>query len=265
MTALAGLVDASSPLIGSFSLVLARVAGATMMAPVLGSRAVPLRVRAAISVAVAAVVLPVVAVPEALRGGTPPGMALLVALAIETVIGLAIGLVGQLLFAGVLLAGELAGVEMGLGLSGLVDPQTQARTTPIAEWQNLIAILVFLAVDAHHVLLRAVAESFERVPLGAMAVSGRGLALVLALAGQVFVVALKIAAPVLVLVLMSNVAMGALARLIPQLNVMAVGFPVNVLAGFLALALAQPTVIRILTSAFAGWSATLAALLGALG
>jgi flagellar biosynthetic protein FliR len=265
MSALPALVDASPAVLATLVLVLARVAGAAFLAPVLGSEAVPLRIRAAIAFFVALVILPTVAVPEAVRTEAASGGRLLFALAIETVIGVAIGLVAQFLFAGVLLAGELAGVEMGLGMGGLIDPQLQTRTTAIAEWQHVIAILVLLAVDGHHVILRAVAESFDRLPLGATSVSGEGIALALALAGEIFVVGLKIAAPVLVLVVLANVAMGALARLIPQLNVMAVGFPVNIAAGFLALALAQPTVIRLLTSAISGWSATFSGLLGALG
>lgn len=265
MNALPALLSGSLPLFAGFVLVLARIVGMMLLAPVFGSRAVPLRIRAALAFFVAVVVTPLVAPPGSSLGEASSAIALLLALTVETVIGLAIGLVGQFLFAGALLAGELAGVEMGLGMAGLIDPQMQSRTTPIAEWQQLIAILVFLSVDGHHILLRAVAESFARVPVGASAIPGKGFVFALTLAGEIFVVALKIAAPVLVLVVMVNMAMGALARLIPQLNVMAVGFPVNVAAGLLALTVSQPTTIHILSSALSEWNATFAGLISALG
>jgi flagellar biosynthesis protein FliR len=181
------------------------------------------------------------------------------------VIGFAIGLVGQFLFAGALLAGELAGVEMGLGLSGLIDPQSQVRTTPIAEWQQLMALLVFLSVDGHHVVLRAVADSFHRLPLGGAGPSGAGLALAIRLAGEIFVVALKIASPVLVLLLMVNAAMGVLAKLIPQLNVFIVGFPLNVAAGLFVLAASQPFTVRLLVTSFGELHTSLAHVVRALG
>lgn len=265
MSALPGLVGGSQPVLAAFVLVLARVAGMVMIAPLFGSRTVPLRIRAAVALFVAVAVAPMVGASPGSTAPTLAPLALIVAIAVETLIGSAIGLVGQLVFAGVLLAGELAGIEMGLGLAGLIDPQHQTRSTAIAEWQHLIAILVFLSLDGHHVLLQAVAESFVRVPIGALGIAPAGLAAVLALAGEIFVIGLKIAAPVLLLVLLVNVAMGALARLLPQLNVMAVGFPVNVAAGFLALAISQPTVIRYLGGAFAAWNGELAALLDALG
>lgn len=264
MSALSLLLASSEPQLARFVLVLARLAGMVMVAPLFGAHVVPLRIRAAVVFFVAVLVTPTVAAPPEAHESLAP-VALLIALAVETLIGFAIGIVGQLLFAAVLLAGELAGIEMGLGLAGLIDPQNQSRTTAIAEWQHLFAILIFLALDGHHVLLQAVVESFARVPLAVSGISAEGLAMAIALAGDIFAVALKIAAPVLVLVLLVNIAMGALARLLPQLNVMAVGFPLNVAAGFLALILSQPTVGRILGGAFSSWNGVFAALVDALG
>ncbi|HZR84501.1 MAG TPA: flagellar biosynthetic protein FliR [Candidatus Binatia bacterium] len=265
MSGLHDLATAAPGALAALVLVLARIAGMMVLAPVFGSHAVALRIRAAFAFFVAVVVTPVVA-PLARDVALPAtNGALLLAIACESVIGFAIGLVGQFLFAGALLAGELAGVEMGLGLSGLIDPQSQVRTTPIAEWQQLMALLVFLSVDGHHVVLRAVADSFHRLPLGGAEPSGAGLALAIRLAGEIFVVALKIASPVLLLVVLANLAMGSLARLIPQMNVMAVGFPVSVGAGLFALGIAQPTVVRIFASGFNGLAGVLSGVVGALG
>jgi flagellar biosynthetic protein FliR len=172
-----------------------------------------------------------------------------------------IGLVAEFIFSAVSLAGQLAGMEMGLGLAGLIDPQTQDRVTAIAQWQTLLAMLIFLSVDGHHLLIRAVAESFRAIPPGVASIGQAGISALMSLAGQIFVVALKIAAPVLVLILLVNGAMGALAKLIPQLNVMVVGFPINVAVGFFILMASQPFTVRILEQSFGSLAGSLAGLL----
>lgn len=265
MSELAGLVATSLPRLTVFVLALARLVGLGIMAPILGSMAVPVRVRAGLAFFVTVALLPVL--PPAVRDpawlATPLGLAL--AVAAEVVVGLLVGLVAQFVFAGAMLGAELAGTQMGLGMAGLVDPQHQSRVTPLEEWQSLVALLVFLSVDGHHLLIRAVAESFRRVPIGGDVLSNLGIGAALVLAGGIFTVGLKIAAPALILILMANAAMGALARLIPQLNVMVVGFPVNVAAGLFALALAQPFAIRFLESSFAGLADALGRVIGPLG
>lgn len=263
MSGLRDLLDASIPHLAVFLLVVARVAGLMTIAPIFGSHVVPVRVRIAIAFFLAIVLVPVLP-PGAAAPGVEP-LSLLLAMAVETSIGALIGLVAQLLFAGVLLAGDLAGIEMGLGMAGLIDPQNQSRITPLAQWQNLTAMLVFLSVDGHHLLLRAVAESYRTLPVGTAALSRASLGMAVSSGAAVFVLGVKIAAPVLILVVMLNVAMGALAKLIPQLNVMVVGFPLNVAAGFFVLGLAQPFLLRILESSFSGLSGTLGGLLDAMG
>lgn len=252
--------------LAGFVLVLARVAGLFLLAPVFGSRMVSLRVRAAIALFVAVAMLPLAhrtssATP--LAGGS--ALELLLAIGAETAIGLLLGLLATLVFGAVLMAGELAGMQMGLGLVGLIDPQSHDRAVPLAQWQNTLALLLFLAIDGHHALLQAVARSFDRVPVGGASLGTAALGMALGFAGEVFVLALQIAAPVLVLVLMVNAGLGALAKLIPQLNVMVVGFPVNVAAGFFMLAAAQPFTLRLFEASFARAGAMMGGVIDALG
>jgi flagellar biosynthetic protein FliR len=199
--------------------------------------------------------------PEAVLDST---LALWLALVMETLVGLLLGLVAQFVFGAVQMAGELAGVQMGFGLAGLIDPQSHDRAVALAQWQSTFAILLFLSVDGHHVLIQAVAESFRRVPAGAVDLGAPALAMALAFAGEIFVLALKVAAPVLVLVLLVNGCLGALAKLIPQLNVMVVGFPISVAAGLFVLAAAQPYTLRLLEGAFARLGGTLGAVIDGL-
>ncbi len=246
-------------------LALGRVGGLFIMGPIFASRSAPLQVRAALVFFITLAMLP-------LLGATPPALVehagaavVLGMLAFEVLIGFTIGLVAQLTFGAVQMAGQLAGIQMGIGLSNLIDPQTQEHITSLAQWQNLLALLVFLSIDGHHMLIQAVADSFRVLPLGGGLPSAGGFGIVLDMAGGLFVLALRIAAPVLVLLLLVNAAMGVLAKLIPQLNVFIVGFPLNVAAGLFVLGASQPFTVRLLTTTFNEVGTSLANVVRALG
>jgi flagellar biosynthetic protein FliR len=258
----AELLRISTPRALTLVLVLARVAGLMVFAPLLGSRNLSPRVRSALALAITAALVPALPIGrgvEILDAQRP--FALLLALMLELAVGVVIGLVAEFIFSAVSLAGQLAGMEMGLGLAGLIDPQTQDRVTAIAQWQTLLAMLIFLSVDGHHLLIQAIAESFRAIPPGLASIGPAGVSALMSLAGQIFVISLKIAAPVLVLILLVNGAMGALAKLIPQLNVMVVGFPINVAVGFFILTASQPFTVRILEQSFGSLAGSLAGLL----
>jgi flagellar biosynthetic protein FliR len=260
--ALVGLAEGRLVL---FVLALARVAGLFLMAPIFASRSAPVRVRAAIAFFITVAMLPVLARMPNAPAEDMGALVLAARLTFETAIGFTIGLVAQFTFGAVQMAGQLAGIQMGIGLSNLIDPQTQEHVTSLAQWQNLLALLVFLSVDGHHVLIRAVADSFAVLPLAGGLPSAAGFGMVIDLAGNLFVIALKIAAPVLVLLLLVNAAMGVLAKLIPQLNVFIVGFPLNVAAGLFVLAASQPFTVRLLMTSFSEVGGSLALVLKALG
>jgi flagellar biosynthetic protein FliR len=246
-------------------LALARVGGLFIMGPIFASRTAPVRVRAAVVFFMTLAMLPLV-------GATPPALAadagaavVLGMMGFETLVGFTLGLVAQLTFGAVQMAGQLAGIQMGIGLSNLIDPQTEEHITSLAQWQNLLALLIFLSIDGHHILIRAVADSFTVLPLGGGMPSAAGFGIVLDLAGGLFVVALKIAAPVMVLLLMVNAAMGVLSKLIPQLNVFIVGFPLNVAAGLFVMAASQPFTVRLLVASFGEVQTSLANVVRAMG
>jgi flagellar biosynthetic protein FliR len=245
----------------TFLLVLARLAGLVLAAPVLGHALVPLRVRAALAAVLALALAPALPVPAAAPGTLG---ALAGALAAESVLGVLLGLVAQLVLAGVELGGQLAGVQMGFGIGNLIDPQAAAQVTVVAQWQQLLALLVFLALDVHHLLIRALLESFRTAPAGGLATTGLGLAAAVGLAGEVFTLGLRIAAPVVVALLLTNTALGVLARTIPQLNVFVVGFTLNVGVGLVILGVSLPFTFRLLAARFAALEPTLGALVRGL-
>jgi len=124
--------------------------------------------------------------------------------------------------------------------------------TIIAEWEQFVALVVFLVLDVHHLLLQAVLASFRVAPPGGVVLAGAGLQTVFDIAGDVFGVGVRIAAPVLIVLLMTNAALGVLARTIPQLNVFVVGFSVNVGVGLVVLGASLPFTVRLLAGRFGG-------------
>jgi len=244
-----------------FLLVLARVAGLLLGAPILGHLLVPVRVRAALALVLALALAPVVpavaAAPATLAG-------LAGALAAESALGVLLGLVAEFVFAGVALGGEMAGLQMGFGLDGLIDPQARAEVTVVAQWQQLLALLVFLALDVHHLLLRALLASFASAPPGALALGALEVRGAVALAGELFALGVRVAAPVMIALLLTNTALGVLARTIPQLNAFVVGFPLTLGVGLVVLGAALPFTLGLLETRFAALEPALGALVRGL-
>lgn len=237
----------------SFLLVLARCAGLVLGAPLFGHLLVPLRGRVGLALVLAVALAPVAASEVAV----PPTLWTMAGLVVtESILGLTLGFLAQMIFAGVQLGGQVAGIQIGFGLANLIDPQSNAQSTVVAEWQQLMALLAFLALDVHHVLLRALVESFAVVPLGAVALGAGVLRGVVMKAGEIFAIGMRIAAPVLIVLLLTNAALGVLARTIPQLNVFVVGFPVNVGVGLIVLGAALPFTFRFLAQEFGALAPT---------
>jgi len=245
-----------------FLMVLARIAGLMLAAPLFGHLLMPVRVRIGLTIVLAAVLTP--AVPP--FAGPPPESLVVLAgvLAVESALGALMGLVAQFVFAGVQLGGQMAGIQMGFGMAQLLDPGSRAQTTVVAEWEQLLALLIFLALDVHHLLLRALLASFQAAPPGTVALGGVGIHGAVVLAGDVFAIGARVAAPVLLVLLLTNGALGVLARTIPQLNVFVVGFPVNVGIGLMVLGASLPFTFRFLAARFAGLEPALGALVEGL-
>jgi len=250
------------PSLTTFCLVLARIAGLVLAAPVLGHLLVPVRVRVALAVVFSAALAPVV--PPATGVADDSLVSLAGALALESALGVLLGLAAQLVFAGVQLGGQIAGIQMGFGVVNLIDPQSHAQVTIVAEWEQLVTLLIFLVLDVHHLLIGALLESFRAAPAGGLAATDMGLRGVVVLAGGLFALGARIAAPVMIALLLSNATLGLLARTVPQLNVFVVGFPLNVGVGLTMLGVSLPFTYRLVAARFAELGPTLGALVRGL-
>jgi flagellar biosynthetic protein FliR len=246
-----------------FLLVAARLAGLVVVSPVFGHGLVPWRVRAGLVGVLALALAPAVA--TAALDAPPSAWTGLGLVAIEAAIGACLGLVAQLVLAGVQLGGHVVGLQSGFGFASLVDAGTETGASVMAQWQQLVALLAFLALDVHHTVLRALIESFRVVPVGGAALSGSVLASVVAEGAGLFAVGVRIAAPVLVVLLLVNGGLAVLARTIPQANVLAVGLPANVGVGLLVVGASLPFTIRFLVGRFDELGRVLDALVTSLG
>jgi flagellar biosynthetic protein FliR len=229
------------PLVGA-GLACIRLLALVLTAPVFGHVAIPLRVRAALAVVFAAALAPALpATPPALL--TPEALAL--AALGEALVGACLGITASLVLAALGLAAEVISVQGGIGAAALFDPTSGAASPALGKLASATALVVFLAVGGHHVLLEAAAHSFAVVPAG-----GSGLAVLLeqtaALGAFVFETALRLCAPFTAALLLSNLTVGALGRLIPQLNLMSVQLPAQIAITFLLLTAAAAPLVNVL-------------------
>lgn len=235
-------------------LVFCRTTGIFSVAPVLGNIHVPVHTRVGLAACLAFIFTPLVSASHA----TPPTdmIGLTFAIAREVAVGLAIGFVGTLLFMVIQSAAELIDLQMGLGFASLVDPNNQ-RSSVVGQFYFIIATLIFLAMNAHHMLIQGLADSFSVIPLGQMTFNPGATGTIMEIFDRMFIAAVKIGGPIIGVILLTDVALGILARTVPQLNVLVVGFPAKIFVGLATIIVAMPAVVAVMHGLFGGLSSDL--------
>ncbi|MCL5677141.1 MAG: flagellar biosynthetic protein FliR, partial [Firmicutes bacterium] len=182
-----------------------RLGGIFVTSPVFGSRYVPTQWKAAFSMLVALVVLPLVPAPP---GGPPATLWAWGAMAVkELAVGLILGYVANLVFVAVQVGGELLDIEVGFGIVNIIDPQSGQPIPLIGNFQQLLAFLIFLIINGHHLLIATLVQSFQAIPLG-LAVAGPGVeAALISFFAAMFLAGVKLAAPVIGALFLANVAL----------------------------------------------------------
>jgi len=209
----------------------ARVAGLMVYCPFLSSDAIPAPLKATLALLVTALLYPL---RRPLQLNLDSWQWVGIALS-EVVIGLVLGLAANFMMEAPMLAGQILGVQMGYSLATLFDPQTQADTPVLAEFHRLAALLIFLQLDVHHWLLRAVVSSFAYLPAGSAVATFTVASGLLRGASAIFLAGVQIAAPGLVATLIADVVMGFLGKASPQLPVLFIGLAVKNLLGLAVL------------------------------
>ena len=230
-------------LIAAFVFPLARVLALLAAAPPYNNDALPVRARLILGLAITLAIAPAIG-----AAGTPPGVAPasgagLLILAEQMLIGYAMGFSMRLVFSAVDLAGNVFSTQMGLGFATSYDPTSTSQTAVVSEMIGLLALLMFMGIDGHLMVLSTLAQSFQALPVGTL--PGSASWANIANAGAiVFSGGVLLALPFVVALLITNTALGVLGRVSPQLNLIVIGFPVTITLGFAALYVCLPYLIQ---------------------
>lgn len=241
MISLSTMISERWPEVATFVLVFARTMGLIVGAPFWGSRVVPVAVRIWVAMLLAMATYPLVKAVS-----LPDGFSLLslfTTMASEIFLGLILGWLAQLIFAGVRLAGQEIEIKSGLGLVQLVDPHEGGHSGIFAAFLEVMAGMIFFSLNGHHLLIQALSASYGVFPLAGEKFFTRVAAGLISSTGEIFTIALKISAPVLIGLLLSDVVLGILSRAIPQMNVFMVAQPLQFGFGIVLLMLSLPGLV----------------------
>lgn len=243
-------LNISLPQLQTFFLVFLRVTSIMLTVPLFESRNIPMLFKVGLSITISITLFPI------LKLNNTPFITEIIPFALgiagEIILGAVIGLSVRLLFAAIQLAGQLVGFQMGFAIASIVDPLTSARISVIAHLNNLIGMLVFLSINAHHWFLRALVESFRLIPPFDFQFSNSLMRQLTNLSGNMFIISVKIGAPVIAALLLTSVAFGLVARTSPQMNIMIVAMPLKILVGLIFFIISIPYVMSFLRQLFNG-------------
>ena len=209
-----------------------------LTAPIFNSRNIPVLFKVGLSFAVSLILFPILNLGDLSVRFEP--VLLVIGIIGEILIGIIIGLSVRMLFEGIQLAGQLVGLQMGLAMANIIDPVTSEQVPLLAQLNNLIAVLIFLAINAHYWFLRALVESFRLVPPFSFHFSNSLMEQLISLSGNIFVIAVKVGAPVIAVLLFMSVAFGLVARTVPQMNIFFVAMPLKILVGLMFFVFSLP-------------------------
>ena len=248
-------INITSTQLITFLLLFFRTAAVLMTAPLFGSQAIPVKIRILLPFVISIVL------SMSLKGKIDLGssvaliesqgmVGLSVAVVSEVILGIAIGFTARLAFVSLHMAGRLVGQEMGFGMMGMLDPSTRESMEIIGQYNTVVATIIFLAIRGHDFILMGIAKSFITIPLAEQWLTGAFIGKMNAVFVGIFETAFRIALPVMGALFLAKIAMGILARTMPQMNVFIVGFPLQIAVGLIGLAISLPFFVKILHTVF---------------
>ncbi len=234
-----------------YLMIFARVTSMIAVAPLLGHQAIPVQAKVGLGFFFSFVLYPMVA---ASHPHIDVGMWALVVTGLQEIAtGILIGFVAGLLFAGVQYAGEIISLNMGLSFANILDPETNESNAVVGQFLYLTTLLIFLAINGHHFLIESMYLSYSAVPIGTFTPAPEISQQLIRIAGSVFVIGIKFAAPILVAIFLNNVAMGILARVMPQMNIFTISFSLNIGVGLVVLMTTAPLIVYVFKKALGGF------------
>jgi flagellar biosynthetic protein FliR len=225
-----------------FALVLIRTASVLFFSPIYSQAGLPLMIKIGLALVIAFAIFPTIgSSPQEL----PDNMISFILIVFkELAIGFLIGYVATLAFAAFVMGGGLISTEMGLTMAELVDPLSGDRVSPIAQLLQIVGLILFFSINGHHWLINALILSYKTVPLTGSIDLAFSISKIIHLFNGLFVSAIKIAAPIMIVLGLTVVVSGFLARSTPEINIFLIIFPMKILVGFLLLVLMFPFITR---------------------
>jgi flagellar biosynthetic protein FliR len=228
-----------------FLLIFIRVASIFMTAPVIGSTSVPVITRIGLAFMISFIIYPImdhnVRLPrEVLSYG-------LIAFN-QVLFGVILGYASYLVFTAIQLSGQIIDLQMGFGIVNVIDPMSNTQVSIIGQFQFILGVLIFLAINGHHVLFQAVVDSFRIVPIAQVGITQETATKLADLFYNMFIIAFKIAGPATLALLLTNITLGFIARTIPQMNVFMVGLPLNIMVGLAAVLISMPVIVNLFST-----------------
>ncbi len=233
--------------IGAFIWPFFRIAAFVGTAPMMGESAVPVHVKIALSVVLAIALAPMAGPLPLIALGAYEAIGVLLE---QTLIGMALGLTMRFVFGAVNMAGELIGLQMGLSFASFFDPANGGNTSVMARILNTLALLVFVGVNGHLVLISGLGQTFALLPIARPELDLNGIGVLIEFSGQLFIAGVSLALPMIIALLAINLAMGILNRTAQQLSVFAVGFPITLTVSLMLLTVFLPRINHFLDGLF---------------
>lgn len=217
----------------SYLLVLVRVLGMMLIAPIFSNRNVPYMARVAFAVFLSMIIISAVPLKASVSSTevVPFGMVVI----IEFITGYTIGFGAYMVFSILSLAGQFIDMQIGFSMVNVFDPMSQIQLTITGNLYYYILMMIAIITNAHHYFIRALLYSFKVIPLGGMTISPALNTAIIAYMDSFFTIALRISAPIFFVMLITNVVLGVLARAVPQLNMFVIGFPIKIMFGLLTI------------------------------
>jgi len=225
-----------------FFLILIRISVILFLFPFFSARVIPVLAKTGLALIITVILYPIMDVSLGEFPNSSLGMAQIILS--EFIVGMILGLLIQLFFEGVRMMGQIVGFQTGFAITNILDPQSGMQVSILSNLAYLSAIVLFLVLNGHHILLSAMRESFEIIDVGSLNLNKQIFQRVMATSGDMFVIAIKIGAPAIAALLFTKVAFGLITKFMPQMNIMIVAFPVQIVIGLFFFGISLSVLLR---------------------
>ena len=220
----------------AFAYPMVRILSFIAAAPLWSTAGIPRRTRLILGLCITIALVPALPAMPAVAPGSLTGLWIMVQ---QMLIGIGMGFATRIVFSAVDMAGEFIGAQMGLGFATAYDPLNSSQTPVIAEFLSLLGLLLFLSLNGHLIYIATLAQSFYAIPVSATPLLATSWLNLVELGSKIFSAGLLLALPVVIALMITNIALAVLTRAAPQLNIFALGFPLTLIGGFVALAISM--------------------------